>query len=118
MVRAHGWLTLAALMDSGSLESWAQPAGIPPDLALEQHLIESASTPADHEALAKQFHADADKLRMMALAHRSMGDSYHRSKLRKAEAQKEHCERIAALEERISAEYESLSREHEAQVPR
>lgn len=55
---------------------------------------------------------------MMALAHRSMGDSHRRSKLRKAEEQKEHGERIAALEEKISAEYESLSREHEAQLPR
>jgi len=82
------------------------------------HLVESASEPADHEALARHFRMEADKLRMMALAHRSMGDSYRRSKLRKAEEQKEHCERIAALEEQISQEYEELSKAHEAELIR
>jgi flagellar motility protein MotE (MotC chaperone) len=118
MMRLHRGLAIAALVLAGSLASWAQPADTPSQLEAEQRLIELASTPAEHEALAKRFHAEADRLRMMALAHRSMGDSYRRSKMRKAEEQKEHCERIAALEEKISTEYERLSREHAAQLPR
>jgi L-rhamnose isomerase len=42
----------------------------------------------------------------------------HRSKLRKAEEQEEHCERIATLEEQISLDYEALSKEDAAQLRR
>lgn len=117
MVRIHGCLLLCALV-LAPLTSWTQPVDDRSEMGLTDHLVQSASDPADHEALARHFRMEADKLRMMALAHRSMGDSYRRSKLRKAERQKEHCERIAALEEQISQEYEQLSKAHEAELSR
>ena len=116
MKRIQRWLISAAIALTAQT-SWAGPSSAP-NVEPEQRLIESASTPADHEALAKYFQAEADELRMMALAHRSMGDSYHRSKMRKAEEQKEHCERIAGLEEQISLEYERLSKLHAAELDR
>ncbi len=115
--RTPMWLAIVTFALAAQA-SWAQPSDAPPSVEMEQKLIESASTPADHDALAKFFRAEADKLRMMALAHRSMGDFYHRSKMRKAEQQKQHCERIAALEEQESLEYEGLSKGHTAQLDR
>lgn len=117
MKRIQRWLILATTIGLTAQASWAGSSSAP-QVELEQRLIESASTPADHEALAKYFRAEADELRMMALAHRSVGDSYRRSKMRKAEEQKEHCERIAGLEEQISLEYERLSKSHAAELDR
>ena len=117
MARIRGCL-LFSILALAPLASWTQPTQEQSEMPLTDHLVESASEPADHEALARHFRIEADKLRMMALAHRSMGDSYRRSKLRKAEEQKEHCERIAALEEQISREFEELSKAHEAELSR
>ena len=83
---------------------------------LEQVLIESANTPAQHQALAEHFRAKANAARAEAKDHRSMADSYGGTKLMVAAAQRKHCNDIAANLEAQAKSYEALAAAHEAEA--
>jgi ABC-type branched-subunit amino acid transport system substrate-binding protein len=83
---------------------------------LEQLLVESASTPAQHQALAQHFHAKAAKARAEAKQHRSMADSYAGTKLVIAAAQRKHCNDLAAGLEAQAKLYDELAAGHEAEA--
>lgn len=84
------------------------------DHSLEQVLIESATTPEQHEALAKHFRAKAAASRQEAEWHRKMGSTYGGTKISAALAQKKHCEKLSAINDSAAKEYDSLAEEHEA----
>jgi hypothetical protein len=86
------------------------------DATLEQVLIESASTPAQHQALAQHFHAKAAAARAEAKEHRSMADSYGGTKLVVAAAQRKHCNDLAANLEAQAKLYDELAAAHEAEA--
>ena len=106
-------LVVAATPIAGAVEDVG-----PAETGLERALVESADSPAEHEGLARRFHAEADRLRMKALEHRSMGDAYRRSKLRGPEELRKHCDRIADLEEQIAQHFEALAAGHEEAAKR
>jgi hypothetical protein len=82
--------------------------------ALEQVLIESASTPKEHEALAKYYHEKAEAAHDMAKEHKKMGAAYGGGKMAAAQAQKQHCDKLAESYEAAAKEYEAMSKEHES----
>ena len=65
---------------------------------LERVLIESASTPKAHQALASYYRGKADEARKTAELHRGMGRAYSGMKVVLMQQQKEHCKRLASLE--------------------
>jgi hypothetical protein len=83
---------------------------------LEQVLIESATTPAQHEVLARHFRAKAAAARAEAKEHRSMAESYGGTKLVVAEAQRKHCNDLAANLEAQAKLYDELAAGHAAEA--
>jgi hypothetical protein len=83
---------------------------------LEQLLIESASTPAQHEGLARHFHARASYARAEAERHRAMALSYGGTKLAVAEAQRKHCNDLAQSLDAQAKLFDELAAGHEAEA--
>ena len=94
-----------------ALPALAQDAG---DAALVEILVESASTPAQHGALAKYYRGRAADERKLAAEHKAMGNAYGGTKLAIARAGKEHCAKLEALHESAAGEYDKLAAEHES----
>lgn len=84
------------------------------DTALEQVLIESATTPKQHEALAKYYSGKAAAARDMAAEHKKMGAAYGGAKMTAAQAQKQHCDKLAETYEAAAKEYDAMAAEHES----
>ena len=82
--------------------------------SLEKVLVESATTPAQHEALAKYYHGKAASERKKAEEHKAMGAAYGGTKMTIAQAEKAHCAKLAALHESAAAEYDAMASEHES----
>jgi hypothetical protein len=83
---------------------------------LEQLLIESASTPAQHHALAQHFSAKAAAARREAERHRSIAKTYGGTKLVVAEAQRKHCNDLAASYDTQATLYDAMATAHEAEA--
>lgn len=73
--------------------------------------IAAASTPAQHEALAKQYHELAEAARTHAKHHRAMGSHYPPGK---GDQMRAHCEKLVKSYEAQATEYEALAAAHEA----
>ncbi len=86
------------------------------DSALEAILAETATTPAQHQALAKYYRAKAADAKAEAETHRSMVKSYSGVRISDAKARAEHCDKLASLGDQQAAEYEKLAASHEAQA--
>ena len=83
---------------------------------LERVLIESASTPKAHQALASYYRGKADKSLRTAELHRGMGRAYSGMKVVLMQQQKEHCKRLASLETKKAKEYTALAAGHDAEA--
>lgn len=86
--------------------------------SVEELLVEFASTPAEHRAVAAHFRAEAAEARREAARHRSMAKHYAGGKLMQREAARAHCERLAKRAEQSAAEYDGLAASHEAEAGR
>ena len=82
--------------------------------SLEQVLIESASTPKDHQALAKYYAGKAAEARKEAESHRAMGKTYSGVKGSQLTAMKDHCEKLATLADEQAKEFDTMAAAHEA----
>lgn len=84
--------------------------------SLEQLVIETADSPADHASLAKHYRAKAAEARAEASRHESMARSYYMGQKRGARDQMgSHCKKIAANATSSAAEYDALADLHEAE---
>ena len=86
------------------------------DHGLEEVLVESASTPAEHQALAHHFHAKAAAARKEAERHRAMAKTYGGTKLVIAEAQRKHCTDLAQGLDAQAKAYDELAAGHETEA--
>lgn len=84
------------------------------DGALVQVLVESASTPKEHAALAGYYERQAAAARKEAAKHRSMGKAYAGGKFFDVQRMKAHCEKLAALYEEQATEFHALAQAHRA----
>jgi hypothetical protein len=82
------------------------------DTALEQALVEGASTPQEHAALAKYYERKAEAAKKEAENHRAMAKSYSGVKMTQAAAMKEHCDKLAAAADDQAKEYEAMASVH------
>jgi hypothetical protein len=76
--------------------------------------IESARTPADHEALAAYYDREAAAARAMASTHRKMAISYQRSLSggRGGASMPAHCNAIARNQEAVAVEFDAMAAAH------
>ena len=79
------------------------------DPSLEQVLIESATTPQQHAALASYYAAKAVAARKDAEYHRAMGKSYSGAKAAQVAMMKEHCEKLATLYDDQAKEFDMMA---------
>ena len=87
------------------------------DHGLEQILAETASTPAQHQALAKYYRAKAADAKAEAESHRTMAKNYSAGvSMPLAKQRAEHCGKLAKLADDQAAEYEKLAASHESQA--
>ena len=86
--------------------------------SVEEMLVEFASTPAEHRALAAHFRTEAAAARREAARHRSMAKHYAGGKLMQRDAARAHCDRLAKRAEQSAAEYDGLAAAHEAEAGR
>ena len=72
--------------------------------------ISAATTPAQHEALAKQYRELAGAARSHAKHHRAMASHYPPGK---GDQMRAHCEKLVQSFGAQATEYEALAAEHE-----
>ena len=79
--------------------------------------IQSASTKADHEALAAHYEQEAKALQGTAMEHQKLADTYRRTtnygKVSTAELAR-HCEQLAAKYQEAAKANLDLAKEHRA----
>jgi hypothetical protein len=101
---------------AGALPGWIREMEeVPSPSTLEQALVESATTPEDHAALAQKYRDRAARRRAQAEAHHAMGLAYAGTRISTPEQMRQHCEKMASLESQLADEYERLAAVHEAQ---
>jgi pyruvate/2-oxoglutarate dehydrogenase complex dihydrolipoamide acyltransferase (E2) component len=86
------------------------------DHSLEQVLVESAQTPAGHEALAHHFHEKAEAAREEAAAHEKMGKAYLQGKTTERMQMQKHCQKIAESLRTQADELDAMASVHEAEA--
>jgi hypothetical protein len=76
--------------------------------------ISAAKTPADHEAIAKAYEAEAASLEKMAGMHKNLGETYSSQAGGKAlhAAQAKHCNSVASELAAAAKEERALAAEH------
>jgi hypothetical protein len=85
--------------------------------SLEQLVIETADTPAEHAALAKHYRAKAAEARAEASRHEGMARAYAlKTKVGARSQMAEHCKKIAANSTATATEYDALAKLQEAEA--
>jgi hypothetical protein len=112
MRRTIATLTAACLLALAPAAGWAQAAGSG-GADLLQVMVDSATTPAQHQALARYFRAKAADAKALAETHQAMSRSYS-GKPGELRNMKNHCDQIAKLNQDLAAQYESLAKAEEA----
>ncbi len=103
----------AALLLSVILAGCASGPAAPPADLLQR--VESARTPADHEALAAHYDKQASAARASAQVHRKMATSYQgmiAGGRGGGASMPAHCNAIVANQEAIAAEYDAMAAAH------
>jgi hypothetical protein len=80
--------------------------------SLEQVLIDSASTPQQHAALAHYYEDKAGEARKQAEHHRAMGKAYGGGKMSQMAAMKDHCDKLAKLSDDEAKAFDEMARAH------
>ena len=112
MRRTIATVAAGCLLALAPAAGWAQaPAGGSGDLL--QVLVDSASTPAQHQALARYFRAKAADAKALADLHTSMSRSYS-GKPGELRNMNKHCDQIVKLNQDLAVQYESLAKAEEA----
>jgi hypothetical protein len=81
--------------------------------ALEELVVETAHTEAEHQALAKYYAEKAADARKLASRHQSMARAYLGGKSMNKQAFTGQCKRIAEQQEAMAKEYDALAKLHE-----
>jgi hypothetical protein len=84
-----------------------------PAPSLEQVLIESATTPKAHAALANYYTAQAAAARKEAEEHRAMAKAGGGGKASQIAAMKEHCDKLATLYDDQAKEFDAMASMHQ-----
>ena len=111
MRRTIATLATGCLLALAPMAGRAQaPAG--GNASLLQVLVDSAHTPAEHQALARYFRSAAADAKALAETHQAMSRSYS-GKPGALLKMKAHCDKIAKLNQELAAEYEDMAKAEE-----
>ena len=80
---------------------------------IEHLVIEMASTPEEHQAVANHYTLKAAEAREEARRHEGMARVYAGSRNAQPQRGRQHCESLATKFEEIAAEYEELAKYHQ-----
>lgn len=84
-----------------------------PGEGVTQAQIEAASTPAQHEAIARAYDAEAETADRRAETHAKMAETYRNAYGKGSRASMvSHCKRLARSYRNAAAEYRELAQEH------
>jgi hypothetical protein len=87
------------------------------DHEINDAMIESASTPAQHQAIADHYKASADAARKAATRHRAMAKTYAGGRMaRSPSLPSTHCTKLADSYDAQAKEYDQLAAAHEAEA--
>jgi hypothetical protein len=99
-------VSLAALPLSGGVRATESAA-------LDPGKIEAAKIPADHEAIAKAYEAEAASFETTAEMHKNLAQTYGQPGLKATQAaQAKHCDSVAASLETAAQEDRALAAAH------
>jgi hypothetical protein len=87
--------------------------GFAQDHDIEHLVIEMASTPAEHQAVAQHYTMKAAEAREEARRHEGMGRVYASGRSAGRQSPKQHCENLATKFEEVAAEYDELAKFHQ-----
>ena len=110
MRRTIATLAAGCLLALAPATLWAQA---PASDNLLQIMVDSASTPAQHQALARYFRAQAADAKALAETHQAMSRSYS-GKPGELRNMNKHCDQIAKLNQDLAAQYETLAKAEDA----
>jgi hypothetical protein len=113
MRRTLALTTAGALLTLAPAGTWAQTPNTTAQ-HLEHLMIDNADTPAEHQALARYYRMKAADAKELAAEHRSMARSYTGGNVASLRSMKQHCDRIAELNEQLAAQYEDLAKGEDA----
>jgi len=90
-------------------------------LAVEPHdlealVLELATTPAQHHAVAAHYRAQAEEARQEAARHRSMGKTYGGGKFVLRQQMQKHCDDLAAEYDALAKQYDQLAKLHDQEA--
>ena len=103
----------AALLLAGVALAGCADLATSPSAAIQQQ-IESARTPADHQALAEYYVKEAATAWARAADHRKMGKAYQAAPMggRGGGSMPAHCNAAAASYEDLASKFEAMAAEH------
>ncbi len=118
MKRIRIAVVLALMVLGNPLSPFAEGSDASGHESIEALLVEFASTPTEHQALAGYYRGKAAEARAAAADHRSMAKHYAAGKLLQRDAMKSHCEALAKKSEDSAADFDGLAAAHEAEAKR
>lgn len=104
----------ASIVAAGLVLSVATPASIAQAADLTEAQIAAARTPADHEAIAAKYDAEAKAADVMAANHESMAKAYKAAGAKGTRSMAAHCNRLVTQYREAAKEYRALAAEHRA----
>lgn len=108
MKRSVVMLSMALATLGLSCSAWAAQAG-----PLDPATVAAAKTPAQHEAIAKAYEAEAAELEKKAKSHKNLAQTYAQPGGKPWQsAQAKHCENVAASLKAAAEEDRAMAAEH------
>ena len=107
LIAVTSWPTIRVAAQSSGAPGWSSSAAVTDDNLKE--MIESAKTPADHEAIAAYYDQQAAEANKKAALHRNSADTYRKLKISKPVGMAEMCDGVAAMWSSIAADDTKLA---------
>jgi len=105
----------ASIVAAGLVFSVATPGSIAQAAHVTEAQIAAARTPADHEAIAAAYDAEAKAADEMAANHETMSRAYKSAGAKGGmQSMVSHCGRLATQYRAAAQEYRALATEHRA----
>jgi hypothetical protein len=104
----------ASIVAAGLAFSVAAPVSIAQASDVTEAQIAAARTPADHEAIAAKYDAEAKAADEMAASHESMAKAYKAGNVKGGQSMAGHCNLLVTRYHDAAKEYRALATEHRA----
>jgi len=104
----------ASIVAAGLVFSVTTPVSTAHAAEVTEAQITAARTPADHEAIAAAYDAEAKAADEMAANHESMAKAYKAAGAKGTQSMASHCNRLVTQYRAAAQEYRALATEHRA----